>query len=157
MTIARSIGKDIANTYTKLEKLTLLAKRKTIAFDDRPAEIQNLTFIIKEDMNLLNRQIGKVIVNAEYYTGVSKKGGVKALSGIINSSISRLQLRQIAKAQQADLQSGKQHQATHSTSVVVALQSRLASMTSDFKQVCSSLLCLYDLQRDHGSLGVQST
>merc|ERR1712020_145450 len=47
------------------------------------------------------------------------------------------QLRQIAKAQQADLTSGKgrQHQATHSTSVVVALQSRLASMTSDFKQV----------------------
>jgi len=105
MTIARSIGKDIANTYTKLEKLTLLAKRKTIAFDDRPAEIQNLTFIIKEDMNQLNRQIG--------------------------------QLRQIAKAQQADLNSGRgrQHQATHSTSVVVALQSRLASMTSDFKQV----------------------
>lgn len=105
MTIARSIGKDIANTYTKLEKLTLLAKRKTIAFDDRPAEIQNLTFIIKEDMNQLNRQIG--------------------------------QLRQIAKAQQADLSSGtgRQHQATHSTSVVVALQSRLASMTSDFKQV----------------------
>ena len=60
MTIARSIGKDIANTYTKLEKLTLLAKRKTIAFDDRPAEIQNLTFIIKEDMNCLNRQIGQV-------------------------------------------------------------------------------------------------
>lgn len=26
MKIARSIGKDIANTYTKLEKLTLLAK-----------------------------------------------------------------------------------------------------------------------------------
>jgi len=105
MTIARSIGKDIANTYTKLEKLTLLAKRKTIAFDDRPAEIQNLTFIIKEDMNQLNRQIG--------------------------------QLRQIAKAQQADLTSGtgRQHQATHSTSVVVALQSRLASMTSAFKEV----------------------
>ena len=63
MTIARSIGKDIANTYTKLEKLTLLAKRKTIAFDDRPAEIQNLTFIIKEDMNQLNRQIGQVGFN----------------------------------------------------------------------------------------------
>ena len=63
MTIARSIGKDIANTYTKLEKLTLLAKRKTIAFDDRPAEIQNLTFIIKEDMNQLNRQIGQVFFN----------------------------------------------------------------------------------------------
>ena len=34
MKIARSIGKDITNTYTKLEKLTLLAKRKTL-FDDR--------------------------------------------------------------------------------------------------------------------------
>ena len=47
------------------------------------------------------------------------------------------QLRQIAKAQQADLTSGtgRQHQATHSTSVVVALQSRLASMTSAFKEV----------------------
>lgn len=39
MRIARSIGRDIANTYTKLEKLTMLAKRKTI-FDDRPQEIQ---------------------------------------------------------------------------------------------------------------------
>ena len=55
----RSIGKDIANTYTKLEKLTLLAKRKTI-FDDRPQEIQKLTYIIKEDMNQLNRQIGQL-------------------------------------------------------------------------------------------------
>merc|ERR1712020_768896 len=47
------------------------------------------------------------------------------------------QLRQIAKAQQADLSSGKgrQHQTTHSTSVVVALQSKLASMTNDFKSV----------------------
>jgi len=103
MTIARSIGKDIANTYTKLEKLTLLAKRKTI-FDDRPQEIQELTFIIKEDMNALNRQIG--------------------------------QLQQIARSQRADAasRSGK-HAATHSGSVVVTLQSRLASMTSEFKNV----------------------
>ncbi len=59
MKIARSIGRDIANTYSKLEKLTLLAKRKTI-FDDRPAEIEELTHIIKEDMNALNRQIGQL-------------------------------------------------------------------------------------------------
>ena len=39
MKIARSIGSDIANTYAKLEKLTLLARRKTL-FDDRPREIQ---------------------------------------------------------------------------------------------------------------------
>jgi len=104
MTIARSIGKDIANTYTKLEKLTLLAKRKTI-FDDRPQEIQELTFIIKEDMNALNRQIG--------------------------------QLQQIARSQQAEgAAAGRgKHQATHSGSVVVTLQSRLATMTSEFKNV----------------------
>lgn len=59
MKIARSIGRDIANTYAKLEKLTLLAKRKTI-FDDRPEEIEELTHIIKEDMNALNRQIGQL-------------------------------------------------------------------------------------------------
>ena len=59
MKIARSIGRDISNTYSKLEKLTLLAKRKTI-FDDRPEEIDELTHIIKEDMNALSRQIGQL-------------------------------------------------------------------------------------------------
>jgi len=54
MKIARSIGRDIANTYAKLEKLTLLAKRQTI-FDDKPQEIEELTRIIKEDMNALVR------------------------------------------------------------------------------------------------------
>lgn len=101
MKIARSIGKDITNTYTKLEKLTLLARRKTL-FDDRPQEIQELTYIIKEDMNMLNRQIG--------------------------------QLQQIAKAQRAAGLQGR-HQQSHSSSVVVALQSKLAVMTSNFKEV----------------------
>ena len=57
---------------------------------------------------------------------------------VLISKFFAFQLRQIAKAQQADLTSasgGRQHQATHSRSVVVALQSRLASMTTDFKQV----------------------
>jgi hypothetical protein len=54
MKIAKSIGRDIANTYSKLEKLTLLAKRQTI-FDDKPQEIEELTRIIKEDMNALVR------------------------------------------------------------------------------------------------------
>ena len=101
MKIARSNGKDITNTYTKLEKLTLLARRKTL-FDDRPQEIQELTYIIKEDMNMLNRQIG--------------------------------QLQQIAKAQRAAGIQGR-HQQSHSSSVVVALQSKLAAMTSNFKEV----------------------
>lgn len=101
MKIAKSIGKDIANTYAKLEKLTLLAKRQSL-FDDRPQEIQELTFIIKEDMNALNRQIG--------------------------------QLQRIAKNQRSLGGQGR-HQQSHSSTVVVTLQSKLASMTSNFKEV----------------------
>ncbi|XP_059616606.1 syntaxin-5 [Phlebotomus argentipes] len=59
MMVAKGIGKNIASTYTKLEKLTLLAKRKSL-FDDRPAEIQELTYIIKGDLNSLNQQIAKL-------------------------------------------------------------------------------------------------
>lgn len=103
MKIARSIGRDISNTYAKLEKLTLLAKRKTI-FDDRPEEIDELTHIIKEDMNALSRQIG--------------------------------QLQQIAKSQQMSLSGqSNRHQVTHSSGVVVSLQTKLVAMTKDFKRV----------------------
>jgi len=97
--IAKSIGGDITSTYTKLEKLTLLAKRKTI-FDDKPVEIQELTYIIKHDIATLNQQIGK--------------------------------LQEIAKAQR---KSQGSHQQSHSTSVVVQLQSKLATMSSNFKAV----------------------
>jgi syntaxin 5 len=75
MTIARSIGNDISASYAKLEKLTLLARRKTM-FDDRPREIQELTFIIKEDMNALNRQIGQLqqIAKTQRSQGLQVRG-----------------------------------------------------------------------------------
>merc|ERR1719239_1191280 len=57
--IAKAISGDITNTYTKLEKLTLLCKRKTI-FDDKPVEIQELTYIIKHDIGELNKQISQL-------------------------------------------------------------------------------------------------
>lgn len=41
---AASIGRGIASVMDKLEKLALLAKRKTL-FDDRPVEINELTFV----------------------------------------------------------------------------------------------------------------
>lgn len=97
--IAKRIGKDLANTFAKLEKLAILAKRKSL-FDDKPVEIQELTYIIKEDINSLNKQIA--------------------------------QLQEIAKVQRG--QNGRQKQ-SHSNSVVVALQSKLANMSNDFKQV----------------------
>lgn len=97
--IARRIGTDLANTFTKLEKLTILAKRKSL-FDDKPIEIQELTYIIKQDIGSLNKQIA--------------------------------QLQELARNQRH--QNGR-HIQTHSNSVVVSLQSKLASMSSDFKQV----------------------
>ncbi|XP_074642076.1 syntaxin-5-like isoform X2 [Tubulanus polymorphus] len=97
--IARKIGKDIANTFSKLEKLTILAKRKSI-FDDKPMDIQELTYIIKQDIGDLNKQIAK--------------------------------LQELSKAQKG---LNGRHVQTHSNSVVVALQSKLASMSNEFKSV----------------------
>ncbi|SCV71401.1 BQ2448_2989 [Microbotryum intermedium] len=57
--MAAKIGKDIQGTTFKLEKLAQcksMAKRKTL-FDDRPVEISELTFIIKQDIAALNQQI----------------------------------------------------------------------------------------------------
>lgn len=97
--IAKRIGKDLANSFSKLEKLTILAKRKAL-FDDKPLEIQELTYIIKQDINSLNEQIA--------------------------------QLQQLARSQKA--QNGK-HIQSHSNTVVVALQSKLAAMSNNFRQV----------------------
>lgn len=54
--MAAEIGRQITNTASKLDKLTKLAKRKTL-FDDKPVEISELTFIIKQDIAKLNKQI----------------------------------------------------------------------------------------------------
>eukprot|EP00123_Amoebidium_parasiticum_P019730 comp31728_c0_seq1/m.47260 comp31728_c0_seq1/g.47260 ORF comp31728_c0_seq1/g.47260 comp31728_c0_seq1/m.47260 type:complete len:316 (-) comp31728_c0_seq1:450-1397(-) len=57
--MAKAIQGDINSTFTKLEKLTLLAKKKSL-FDDRPVEIQELTYIIKQDIAALNQQIARL-------------------------------------------------------------------------------------------------
>ncbi|KAH8410421.1 hypothetical protein KR215_004049 [Drosophila sulfurigaster] len=100
MMVARFIGKNIASTYAKLEKLTMLAKKKTL-FDDRPQEIQELTYIIKGDLNALNQQIAR--------------------------------LQDISKDQRRT--SNGKHLVSHSSNMVLALQSKLASMSTDFKQI----------------------
>jgi syntaxin 5 len=56
---AAEIGRGISATMAKLEKLAQLAKRRTL-FDDRPVEINELTFIIKQDLASLNQQIGEL-------------------------------------------------------------------------------------------------
>ncbi|XP_078389071.1 syntaxin-5a [Cetorhinus maximus] len=97
--MAKRIGKDLSNTFSKLEKLTILAKRKSL-FDDKAVEIEELTYIIKQDINSLNKQIA--------------------------------QLQDFVRAKES--QNGR-HLQTHSNTIVVSLQSRLASMSNDFKSV----------------------
>ena len=43
----------------KLERLAQLARRKTL-FDDRPVEIAELTYVIKQDLSALNQRIGNL-------------------------------------------------------------------------------------------------
>ncbi|XP_073949465.1 syntaxin 5 isoform X1 [Choristoneura fumiferana] len=94
MSMAKVISKNITGTYAKLEKLALLAKKKSL-FDDRPTEIQELTYIIKGDLSSLNQQIARL----------------------------------------GEMPRGRRSMHSHSSSVVLALQSRLASMSNQFKQV----------------------
>jgi len=98
MKIAKRIGVDLGRTFERLEKLTILAKRKSL-FDDKPVEIQELTFIIKQDIGELNKQIAY--------------------------------LQEIGRSQNH----GGKHKQTHSNSVVVVLQSKLANISTDFKSV----------------------
>ncbi|XP_023650891.1 syntaxin-5-like [Paramormyrops kingsleyae] len=97
--MAKKIGRDLSNTFAKLEKLTMLAKRKSL-FDDKAVEIEELTYIIRQDISSLNKQIAH-------------------LQELIRSRGS---------------QNGK-HLQTHSNTVVVSLQSKLACMSNDFKSV----------------------
>ncbi|XP_061756193.1 syntaxin-5a isoform X2 [Nerophis ophidion] len=97
--MAKRIGKDLSNTFAKLEKLTILAKRKSL-FDDKAVEIEELTYIIKQDINSLNKQIA--------------------------------QLQELIRSRGAP---GGKHIQTHSNTIVVSLQSKLASMSNDFKSV----------------------
>ncbi|KAL9716535.1 Integral membrane protein SED5 [Leucoagaricus gongylophorus] len=54
--MASAIGKNINDTSFKLHKLAQLAKRKTL-FDDRPVEISELTYVIKQDIADINKRI----------------------------------------------------------------------------------------------------
>jgi syntaxin 5 len=56
---AAAIGRGISATMGKLQRLGELAKRKTL-FDDRPVEIAELTYVIKQDLAGLNQQIGSL-------------------------------------------------------------------------------------------------
>jgi syntaxin 5 len=54
--LAKRIGRDLSLTCAKMEKLTQLAKKKSL-FDDRGAEVEQLSHVIKQDITGLNKQI----------------------------------------------------------------------------------------------------
>jgi syntaxin 5 len=85
-----------------------VAKRKTL-FDDRPVEISELTYIIRQDISALNAQIAQLqqYVRSQQAAVASGKGKAKA-EGQVEE---------------------------HNTNVVMMLQSRLASMGMGFKDV----------------------
>jgi len=103
--MASAIGKDISTTTIKLGKLAQLAKRKTL-FDDRPVEISELTFIIKQDIAHINKQIA----------------GLQSY------------VKQQRNAQASKSAEGKQIE-EHSHNVVMLLQSKLATTSMTFKDV----------------------
>ncbi|KAJ7897099.1 t-SNARE [Mycena olivaceomarginata] len=102
--MASTIGKDISSTTIKLGKLAQLAKRKTL-FDDRPVEISELTFIIKQDIANINKQIAAL----QSYVKQRNAQGSKSAEG-----------KQLEE---------------HNNNVVMLLQSKLANTSMTFKDV----------------------
>ncbi|KAI9703383.1 MAG: cis-Golgi t-SNARE syntaxin [Candelina mexicana] len=102
---AAEIGRGITGTMSKLERLAQLAKRKTL-FDDRPVEIAELTYIIKQDLSSLNSQI---------------------------SSLQSLSRSQHPHSQRSA--GGSDQEGEHNKNVVVLLQGKLADVGSNFKSV----------------------
>ncbi|KAK4985941.1 Integral membrane protein SED5 [Elasticomyces elasticus] len=101
---AAEVGRGIAAAMGKLERLAQLAKRKTL-FDDRPTEINELTYVIKQDLAGLNNEIKKL------------------------EMITKSQHPQAGAGKNAD-QEGE-----HNNNVAVLLQKSLADVSVNFKEV----------------------
>jgi syntaxin 5 len=101
---AAQIGRGITATMGKLERLAQLAKRKAI-FDDRPVEISELTYVIKQDLAGLNQQI----------------------SGL--QQITQSQHPTASQPRSAD-QEGQ-----HNKNVVLMLQNKVTDVAANFKDV----------------------
>ncbi|CAK5027411.1 unnamed protein product [Meloidogyne enterolobii] len=103
--LAKRIGRDLSMTCAKMEKLSQLAKNKSL-FDDRASDIEELSQTIKQDITGLNKQI------ANLQQVALQRSGSKS-----NSS------------------KNEQQGQNHSKLVVVGLQSKLASISKTFKNV----------------------
>lgn len=62
--------------YRLIEVRTIVAKRKTL-FDDRPVEINELTYVIKQDLSSLNSQISSLQSLSKSQQSQSSRGGAE--------------------------------------------------------------------------------
>jgi len=90
--LAGKIGRDIAATSEKLDRLTKLAKKKSL-FDDPTVEIQRLTDVINQDIKNLNSQITFLQEQQDSY---NKKGQVSNHAETIVKAL-KTQLRTTTK------------------------------------------------------------
>lgn len=81
MLTASQIGKEIFESSEKLKKLAKLAKKNSL-FDNPTVEIEELTFIIKQDIQNLNRQIS--LLKEFSSKGSSNKQGETHSKTVIN-------------------------------------------------------------------------
>ncbi|KAJ3292000.1 cis-Golgi t-SNARE syntaxin [Borealophlyctis nickersoniae] len=117
---AAQIGREINSTVAKLQKLTRLAKRKSL-FDDRPVEINELIYIIKQDIAKINNQIAQLAAyqrkNGFGVGGAQGAGGAgSAAAGGAGGKGNRQVLE-------------------HSSNVITSLQTKLASTSNEFKNI----------------------
>lgn len=108
---ASQISKEITETTSMLQRLALLAKRKTL-FDDRPVEISELTFVIKQKVSKINQSIAALQQFVKENNSKNDPWG-----GSSKSKKSEAQLNE------------------HSNNVVVLLQGKLSEVTTGFEQV----------------------
>ena len=97
----------------KLNRLAELAKRKTL-FDDRPVEIAELTFVVKQDLAGLNAQISALQALSKAQQQQQQRGGAFG-----------------SKSSAA----GGDQEGEHNKNVVVLLQGKLADVSVNFKEV----------------------
>ncbi|CAK7565248.1 MAG: Integral membrane protein SED5 [Sporothrix epigloea] len=70
---AAEIGRGISMTMAKLERLAQLAKRKSM-FDDKATEVNELTFVVKQNLASLNQQISGLQALTRQQQGKNEEG-----------------------------------------------------------------------------------
>ncbi|KAF3786044.1 Syntaxin [Nymphaea thermarum] len=88
---ASKIGFGIHQTSQKLSKLAQLAKR-TSYYDDPTVEIQELTAVIKQDINALNNAVGdlQVLCNSQNGSGSISKDTTNHATTVVDNLKNRL-------------------------------------------------------------------